>query len=155
MGGHVAELAGASNSGGGRYWGAEPLGSRARPEREWKYVQVGERQPFHQCDGAIVVRLRLSGKSDDDVGAETEDRALDDESLDDTRVTIGGVPVASHALENGVRAGLERRVQMRRYTSRLLDEQRKQSLIDLRRLERREPEANTWNVAHEALDQLT
>ena len=48
----------------------------------------------------------------------------------------------------------QRRVQMGRNTRGLLNEQRQQSLIDLRRLERGEPEANARHVADEALDQL-
>ena len=52
---------------------------------------------------------------------------------------------------SAVGAGLQRRVEMRRHAARRTGEQLAESLVDLRRLDRREAEANARHLAHQPL----
>ncbi len=104
-------------------------------------------------EGGVVVLIRLIRKSRDDVGAQAEDGQPLREPLDPRAVGLGSVPVASHALQDAVRARLQRRVQVRRDVTRRLDQEVGEGVVDFRGLDGGESEPCLRNRCDKALQE--
>src|SRR2546428_13826208 len=101
-----------------------------------------------------MIRISLAREARDDIGAESEDGEPRGEPLDARAVGVGRVPVAPHALEEAVRARLQRRVQVRREVLRRLDQKSRDAIVDLGGLDGREAEAGLGDGLDERVQEL-
>jgi hypothetical protein len=100
-----------------------------------------------------VVLVLLAREAGDHIGAEREQRGARREPLDGACVARSRVPVAPHASQHAVGAGLQRRVQMWRDPTRCAAQQLGEAVVHFGRLDRRQTVSDAWHVAYEAFDE--
>ena len=119
----------------------------ARANRVREHVQIGVRELLDQRTGFLELRLSLPGEADDDVGAETQRPHAFRDFEDALPVRRARVP-APHEPQHLVRTALQGDVQVGGETCARSGQQLQQCIVDLRRLDRRKPDARRHGIEH-------
>ncbi len=116
-------------------------------------MQVRVRQRFHKGLRAGVILGGFAGETNDDVRAESEPGESCREPPHPGPVAVSRVPVATHEPEQAITPTLQRRMEMGRQAVGCVNHQVGESIVHLRRLDRRQPNADVGNVDDQPLHQ--
>jgi len=101
-----------------------------------------------------VIFWSLSGKSRDDIGAQTKHWQPLSEPLDPRPVGLGRIPVPPHPLQHAVGARLQRCVQVRGQVARGFDQEPRERVVDFGGLDAAKPEADLGDGGDEVFEKL-
>ncbi len=99
-----------------------------------------------------MIGVGFARESGDDIRAETKYREPLGEPFDPGAIGFRRVPMPAHALEDAVRARLERRVQMRGEMTRRFDEEPGERVVDFGGFDAAKPESDVRDGLDEGLE---